>query len=355
MTTNWNPSFKYWAASLTTLALIALAWVAHEMFRPLLIGSLLAFILYPLIASVKRRTRLSHSAVVPIVLVTGLVLIGVLLAALAPVIFRESQALVLDLQEIYLEVESALSQPVTIWLWTFQFQHLLPDFSAQLTQEIDALPENAFNILEATGKSIIWSLVAVATTYYLLKDWTKLRDWLLGLPPQAYREDVQRIYAELRDIWLGYLRGNLALMFIVGVVFSLAWFAIGLPGALLLGIIAGVLTIIPDLGPAIAAAIAILVALVEGSTYLPLSNFLFAFLVLGIYLILINIKSLWLRPKIFGHSVHMHEGIVFIAILAAVVLQGILGAIIIVPLLASISVLGRYVYRRLLGLPPFSD
>ena len=136
-------------------------------------------------------------------------------------------------------------------------------------------------------------------------------------------------------------------MAIVGVMFTLAWLAIGLPGALILGIITGVLTIIPDLGPAIAAILAAVVALFEGSTFLNISNFWFAVLVIGIYLLLINIKGIWIRPRIFARSVHMHDGIVFIAIMAAVVLQGILGALVIVPVLASLGVLGRYVYHQL--------
>ncbi len=140
-------------------------------------------------------------------------------------------------------------------------------------------------------------------------------------------------------------------MFIVGIVFTLAWSAIGLPGAVVLGVITGLFTIVPDIGPAIAAFFAILVALVEGSSTLQLSNILFAALVLGLYLLLINIKALWLRPLIFARSVHMHDGIVFVAIMAAVVLQGILAAIIVIPIMASLGVLARYIYRRTQGLP----
>jgi predicted PurR-regulated permease PerM len=126
---------------------------------------------------------------------------------------------------------------------------------------------------------------------------------------------------------------------------------IGVPGALILGIIAGILTIIPDLGPAIAAGLATIVALFEGSTYLDISNFWFAMLVVGVYFLLINIKGIWIRPRIFARSVHMHDGVVFIAIMGSVVLQGILGALVIVPLLASLGVLGRHIHRRLLGEP----
>jgi predicted PurR-regulated permease PerM len=176
-----------------------------------------------------------------------------------------------------------------------------------------------------------------------------LRNWFFGYIPKEYQPDARHIYNEIKQIWHGYLRGNLALMVIVGIMFTLAWFAIGLPGALILGLIAGVLTIIPDLGPAIAAVLATAVALFEGSTFLEISNFWFAVLVVGIYLLLINIKGIWIRPRIFARSVHMHDGIVFIAIMAAVVIQGILGALVIIPVLASLGVLGRYIYYQLIG------
>jgi predicted PurR-regulated permease PerM len=77
--------------------------------------------------------------------------------------------------------------------------------------------------------------------------------------------------------------------------------------------------------------------------------------VLGVYLLLINIKNIWIRPRIFGRSVHMHDGIVFVAIIAAVVLQGILGALIIIPMLASLGIVLRYIWKRVLGEEPFPN
>jgi len=93
----------------------------------------------------------------------------------------------------------------------------------------------------------------------------------------------------------------------------------------------------------------------NGSNFINLPNHWFAALVIGIYLVLINFKNIWLRPHIMGRSVHMHEGVVFVAIIAAVVFQGVLGALIIVPVLASAAVVLRYMRRRVLGLPPFPE
>jgi predicted PurR-regulated permease PerM len=145
------------------------------------------------------------------------------------------------------------------------------------------------------------------------------------------------------------------LMVIVGVTFTIAWTVIGIPGALVLGVAAGFLTLIPDVGPFLAAALAIGVALLEGSnwSWMPASNIFVALITLAVYLLLIAIKNFWLRPFIMGRSVHMHEAIVLISIILATILWGILGALLIVPVLASFVVILDYMRRRILGMTPF--
>src|SRR5262249_5730868 len=66
-------------------------------------------------------------------------------------------------------------------------------------------------------------------------------------------------------------------------------------------------------------------------------------------------KNFFLRPYIMGRSVHMNEALVFIAIVIATILKGILGALLVVPFLATAIVIGGYIQRRVLGLPPFED
>ena len=350
MTKEWSISFRYWVLSVLIIFFAGLLWFARELISPLIIGALIAFVLNPAIGFLTRHTKLSRSWAATIVLFTGLGGLISFSALMMPRLIREIQVLFVDLQTIFFQTQETLSQPTTVLDWELNFEYLMPDITRLFSESITAIPENAFHLLEATTKNMIWGFVILATTYYLLRDWGRLRDWLFALIPEIYQPDFRLIYEEIKQIWQGYLRGNLALMLITGILFTLAWLAIGLPGALILGIITGVLTIIPDLGPAIAAVLATIVALFEGSTYLEISNFWFALLVVGIYMILINIKGIWIRPRIFARSVHMHDGIVFITIMAAVVLQGILGALVIVPVLASAGVLGRYIYRQLMGL-----
>jgi hypothetical protein len=78
-------------------------------------------------------------------------------------------------------------------------------------------------------------------------------------------------------------------------------------------------------------------------------------IVVIVYLVLINLKNFFLRPYIMGRSVHMNEALVFIAIMIATILKGIIGALLVVPVLASVVVIGDYIRRRLAGLPAFED
>jgi predicted PurR-regulated permease PerM len=157
---------------------------------------------------------------------------------------------------------------------------------------------------------------------------------------------------------MAYLRGQIVLMIIVGVVFTIVWLIMGIPGALVLGVLAGLFTLVPDVGPFIAVSLAAGVALLEGSTWGPLAdlpNFWVAGIVVASYLVLINLKNFFLRPIIMGRSVHMNEGLIFVVIIVATILEGIIGALLVVPVLASVVVIAGYVQRRVLGLPPFED
>jgi predicted PurR-regulated permease PerM len=212
-----------------------------------------------------------------------------------------------------------------------------------------------FQLLESTSVGVLWFLVIMVSVHLFLSHWPRMRDWLIDLSPPRYQNEMRELYRRISQVWMAYLRGQIVLMVIVGVVFTIAWWIIGIPGALALGVIAGFFTLVPDVGPFVAAVLAVGVALLEGSSWIPLSNFWVAGIVAVTYLVLINLKGLLLRPYVMGRSVHMNEGLVFIAIIIATILAGILGALLVVPVLATVVVAGEYVRRKVLGLPAFDE
>ena len=131
--------------------------------------------------------------------------------------------------------------------------------------------------------------------------------------------------------------------------------AVGLRGAIGIGILAGILDIIPSLGPLVAGVIAGLLALILGSSYLNISPILFAVIVVAIFLVIQQVENIWWRPQIMGQTLRIHPGLIFVGVIGALALSGILGALVIIPLMASLGVLGRYIQAKLRDEPPWQE
>ncbi len=352
MREKWSTPARYLTLVLLIAFLAVLGWYARSMIQPLITAGLFAYIMMPVVDFFKHRLRMKHKLAVNLVYFTLLLLVLASPVIFIPELLAQLQVFSDDLLVIYEQMVAFFNEPIQIGTFVIDVSNYFPELEASLANLLSSLPEQALHLIESASRNTAWFFVIVVAVYYLLMDWDKLREMLIRQAPEAYRQDAHLIFLEIKEIWAAYLRSQIALMFIVGVVFSIAWLAIGLPGSLIIGILAGILTIIPDLGPLIAAIVAIAVALLEGSLYLPLSNFWFGVLVLVIYMVLINLKNIWLRPRLMGRSVHLHEGLVFIAIIGAVLLQGILGAIIIVPVIASALAIGRYLRAGIYGEEP---
>jgi predicted PurR-regulated permease PerM len=162
------------------------------------------------------------------------------------------------------------------------------------------------------------------------------------------------LYERIKVVWQIYLRGQLLLMTILGVASGIAAAVIGLPGPLIIGILAAVLALIPSFGTSTTAVITVVVALLVGSNFLNVSNIWFGIIVLIIYVLIHLAETYWLRPLIMGQSLQLHPALVIISVIGALSLGGVLAVLIIVPLLSTAGILGTYFYRRILGRDPWA-
>lgn len=353
MKSNWSTPFRYVMGILSFIIFVALLFYAKEAVNALVIAAFSAYLINPVVTLLLERTKLSRAWAVNIVFFTALILLVGLPAGITPIFFDEAQLVVEDLLDLTTEINTALSKPVEIGPYEFHFEELGSNLTGLQRTILSPLPEELLQLLESTSIGVLWFLVITVSVHLFLSHWPKMREWMFGLVHADYQDEVRELYRRVRRVWMAYLRGQIVLMLIVGVAFTIAWYVIGIPGALALGVIAGFFTLVPDVGPFLAAALAVGVALLEGSSWIPLSNTWVAGITLITYLVLINLKGLLIRPYIMGRSVHMNEGLVFIAIMAATILKGIMGALLIVPVLATVAVIGEYVRRRILGLPAF--
>jgi predicted PurR-regulated permease PerM len=136
---------------------------------------------------------------------------------------------------------------------------------------------------------------------------------------------------------------------------TVACMAVGLPYAFVLGLLAGVAEFVPNLGPIVALIPAVLLALFQGSAFLPLSNFWFAVLVTGMYLVIQQVEGNLLLPRVMGSSLNLHPLVVLFGIIVGGSLAGILGMLLAAPFLATLRVVGRYIFYRLYDRDPFAE
>jgi predicted PurR-regulated permease PerM len=351
----WSLSFRYLVGFLFFGALIAFLFYAHDAVRNLIIAAFVAYLINPAVMYLSTQTRMSRTAAVNVVFFSALILLVGSPATLAPIFYDEVQIVIQDLLDLSNQLRQILSSPIHFYGLTFHLEAWGQSIYQFQNTLLAPVPEEALLLLETTSVGILWFLVILVSVHLFLSQWPTIRDGLISFAPPEFRPELHELYTRVRRIWMAYLRGQIVLMIIVGVVFTIAWTIMGIPGALVLGVIAGLFTLVPDVGPFLAAGLAAGVALLEGSTWIPLSNFWVAGIVVAVYLFLINLKNFFLRPYIMGRSVHMNEALVFIIIVIATILEGILGALLVVPVVASGVLIASYIQRRVLGLSPFED
>jgi predicted PurR-regulated permease PerM len=226
----------------------------------------------------------------------------------------------------------------------------------QLLQNfIDQASTGALDFIGVISSNLAWFLVILVATFFFLKDSAKLQNWLVELAPPEYHNDVRRYLQELNRIWSAYLRGQIILVSLITFFTSVGMAAVGLRGAVGFGILAGILDLIPSVGPLVAGIIAGLVALIFGSTYLDISNILFSLIVVAIFFFIQQVENIWWRPQIMGHHLRLHPGVVFVGVIGALTLSGVLSALVIIPFMASISVLWGYIKAKLRGEDPWAE
>ncbi|MGA9532190.1 MAG: AI-2E family transporter [Anaerolineales bacterium] len=355
----WQTGTRLVMAVLMISVVTVLALRLQPILGPLIMALILAYLLHPLVTRLERRLKLSRSVAVLIIYLLVLVLI---VGATTGVGFAVSQQIVGIVQDL---TDLSRQLPDQIQQWSQQIIRLGPwsiDLAAaNLAPLTNSLASAMQPLLSQTGTILASIVGATATTvgllllvmvmgYYLVKDFDRLDDALLELVPPAYRQDFIRLLDETGTVWHAFLRGQLILGLVMGVVTAALYGVIGLRFALALGLIAGLLEFVPIFGPVVAGGIAILVALFQTANWLGMSPLTYALVVAVIAILIQQIENNILVPRIIGHSLNLHPLIVLVAALAGGILAGVIGVLLAAPTVATLRLWGGYAYAKTVGL-----
>lgn len=357
----WSSSTKRIVVVLLIVLTLLALYQIRTVLIPVTMSVVLAYVVFPLVRLVNQRTGLSRTASVGIVYTFIIaVLIAIPVTTLPPLI-TQGNNLINNTPDYLEELGELLEEPieignVTIPLDISPFDEFSSSISENTVSILQTLGQQSLKIFSATLSTVAWILIVLLLSFYMVKDYKVLWGNIIALTPEEYNEDIRRFGQEASDIWNAFLRGQLILGLIIAIVTFLLATIMGLPNALLLGLLAGLLEFIPNIGPVLAAIPAVLLALFQpeaswlGSLVGPLW---FALIVLFVYGIVQRLENMILLPRIIGRSLNLHPLVVLIGAIIGATAAGVFGILLAAPLLATGKLLLAYIYRKLLDDPPF--
>ena len=353
METSWSPTTKRTIVIGIVIAGFLLVSQVRVVLSPLAITIILAFILIPIADHLSARARLNRTLVVVFIYLLLLAVIVTVPALLIPPLIDQIRSFTDDLPDLIQEIGDLIHRPFVIGGFSLDLQQVYEQTSASLEGVLSSLGTQTIDILTNIAAAMVWLVFIFVASFYLVKDSAIIMRWLDEATPLVYRDDARQIRSQIAAVWNAFLRGQLNLCLVMGVVVGTTMALIGLPYAWLFGVLFGVLELIPNLGPTIAAIPAILIAFLQGSTILGLTNFWFAVLVIGLSIALQQLENSFLVPRIMGQSLNLHPVVVLVAAIIGAQMAGILGIFLAAPVVATVRILAEYAYFRLLDMPPF--
>ncbi|MFA5926965.1 MAG: AI-2E family transporter [Patescibacteria group bacterium] len=217
-----------------------------------------------------------------------------------------------------------------------QLRDFLPAFEKNLSnisQSLTKVTENLFSITAGIFGGIITLLMAFVLTAYLLIDKEGFSNFVVSLFPVEQKDKIVDLFNKIGQKLGSWFRGQLLLGGIIALIDLVGLLIIGIPFALVLAVISGILELVPTIGPIIAGVLAAAVAFTES----PLQ----ALLIIVFYFAVQQLESAFIVPKVMQKAVGLSPVIVIFAFLVGAKLFGLVGAILAVPLAASISVVAQ--------------
>ena len=338
-----------WSLLGTMLLLGTLGWVLLQFWiigPPMVIMIVVIYVLNPVVTRLEKRgiarwlgSCLSYTILLGILTLLGFLIIpsiadqGRELAENFPTIYDD---LVTDLENFADEVGlGAVDLPSYD-----ELQESIADTQGDFfNDQLAEITDITLGVLETLFLVILAPVIA----FYVLLDLPTLRRKTTALIPHQHQAETAHVARQLGDAVGGFLRGQVLVAFIVGVMTSFGFWLVGLPFWLLIGMIAGLLNIIPFVGPWVGGTLGVLVALATKD----LQTALWAVVVA---VVVQQIDNHIVSPTVLRVTVRLHPALIILGLIAGAALGGFWGLVLTVPVMASVKIITGHFWRtRVLG------
>ncbi len=343
----WSSQTKIIVIIILLLSLVYVLYKFSVAIAPMVLAIILAYVLNPLVNRLQKKLKMHRVIAILLVYLIMFLLVGTVLMIVIPILIDQVKLVALDINQLLKDASTYFSGQIVFAGVEIDGQALFGRILDSTQGLFESIFGTTIDIVTAVVSSIVWIVFIMVIAFYLINDSTAIAEWFKRLLPPAYKEDVIKLGTEINTIWSAFFRGQLLLALIVSSFITLEGLIIGLPFALLMGVLAGLLEFMPSIGHGIWLVIASLVGLFLGSTWIPIPNWAFMILILVLHTVFTQFDLNYLIPRIIGRSVHLHPLVVIIGIIAGAAIAGVLGVVLAAPTIASLRIILGYIYSHL--------
>lgn len=333
----------FWILLLASIGF--LLYLLAPILTPFLVGTLLAYLVDPIVNKLVRFHIPRLLSVIIVFSILFLILI-LLIMVLIPIIEKQ----IVFLIELIPGIVDWIQQIMVPWFVTHfgvNEQLNVPD----LKENLSGLLNKAEGILTWVWKTVLHSTAALLTwitnlilipvvTFYFLLDWDRIVNGLRNLLPRNIEPTVVKLVKESDQVLSSFFRGQLLVMMSLAAIYSVGLSLIGLKIGVMIGLISGLLTIVPYLGFIVGIISASIAQIVQTGN---LESVVWVILVFAIGQ---TLDAIFLTPYLVGDRIGLHPVAVIFAILAGGALFGFVGVLLALPVAAVLMVWLRYLHQR---------
>jgi len=369
MTVNTSQPTPKW--SLSAKIVVGLTFIAigagllirfQSMIGPLLMVFIVAYLVYPIGSFLQKRIKIPWRVAITIMyLVLVLVILGLLTWG-GLTLADQIQSLVAFLQKTIKEIpaflDSLTERVIQIGPFSFSLStDLLNNLADQALGSISPLLGQAGSLVGklASGAASIlgWVFFIIMVSYFLILETGGAPERLINLRIPGYETDLRRLSSELGRIWNAFLRGQLLIITITVLLYTVLLGGLGVNFYFGLALLAGLARFIPYVGPAVAWTTYGLVCLFQPSNYFGLQPLTYAIIVVAVALVVDNIFDAIATPRIMATALRVHPAAVLVAAIIGANLLGFVGVVLASPVLATLKLFSEYAFRKLFDQDPW--
>jgi predicted PurR-regulated permease PerM len=358
----WNSSTKL-VVAITLLVIVAALLIKFEnVVPPLILVTILAYLLSPLADFLSRRLRIPWKLSVTLIyLVIVLIFLGLLTLGGVGLV-QQIQSLISLLQQSLLNLQTLLrdisGRELAIGPFVIDLRKLdLSVLGNQLLGAAQPLIGNTGNMVGTIANGAAnffgWAVFVLLVSYFVLTESDGLGKGFVQVQIPGYENDLERMSRELGYIWNAFLRGQIIIMVIATIIYTIVLSLLGVNYALGLALLAGLARFIPYFGSFTIWSTLFLVTFFQEFKPFGMEPWAYALLVVALAWVVDMILDNFVMPRMMARALKVHPAAVLVAALVGLGLLGILGVIIAAPLLATLQLIGRYFVRKLFDLDPW--